>query len=1137
MAEDYKDLCEFGEDGDVTSGVGDESSAPSIPPFMEFGPSPGTGDLNPIDNLSSPNENLATNLRSPELEIIRGNIKAASRTITMIPQEFVYNFPDNRFYDSGIKTFIPLNDQLIPPPGPLGIRIPAPRDSSKYVVSGENAEVIATRANSQDSLRYVCGKIFIENDRALRFGLRTDRNLELEEFEENQFRDRGSNIYRLLNDRYLAREIDTFESVARYGYIDFTTGYNYKQADPKIFIQSYNVDTIRATYENGLLSKKTFYSYISSGLQPNLVERYAGRRVTIVEMEQYLESVIPPNDLWLGGGVLELPAAFFEQETSFVERTPGIYASVKVNFPRSGQLESPVYEITNEILQIGDRDYYQRASNSRKLNESVYREFLVALPQFVEVEIDPANTRADWLPIADIEQYSSECVVSEKYSSQEVGFIQEINSLFETRGDNIITQDISSMSTNLDRFAPINVEINFSDPERESRLHGNVVNLNRIMKTNKLDMVFLALLDYLFSQSEQEDNTIFDSLVAYGLEQDYFETTDSLYDDDFYATWSNGDLTWHEPKNKKISYNYRPRTHKHFLKTMRDFFYADIPDADITREQKVDAIRKLFGKIGEYPLGYPEASRLSQLTEDEKIIFTENENQIIEVFDEFRESVQYFNRSVSVVMFPEGGPHENYLPTDLLSIFNGFKVAYCTLAYRIEKVNISNGKVLKEIYLFNDPNIDDFKFYDGQVLVGDTYRYNIYSINFVADYEYKYTDIYPGYESTAINSRQTIRSPGPNTNEDPWLEFKQDENGNLVEVRNFPRIGTGNQYDRGAPTVRAEIDVRPHFKIVEAPFFSQEVTVVDHPPLTPTVDLDKLGRDELGRQEFRIRFSQEYGKVAETPIKILDEDEEIINRMRSYQIFTRPPETPDSAIIYSSDSAVEEYEVLVLTEEPVIESGEYDSFRTAEVYRFPGNAPFFTFPAPVNEERYMVFRARDRHGISNPTKIYKFLFNSYGDGEYHEFDIFEPELQTVVQRLEMSCERYISIEPAVDQALLNFGVNSDSSPQEIVNRMQSAPTIDEVTVGHVAPESSIWDKDYKIRLVSKNTGRAIDLNFKFLFNKYETAPEQLDSSANRILRTCSDTVVQKNNNIREQIERSNQSLKDSINLMNNEGDG
>lgn len=1132
MAEDYKDLCEFGEDTGDDSNAGSESSAPSIPPFMEFGPSPGDGDINPIDTLSSPNEDLGTNIRSPELEIIRGNIQAASRTILMIPQEFVYNFPafrnntqgpDFRINVSGIKSFDSNNN---PPYGDLGLRIPAPKDSSKYVVSGQNAEVIATRVTSQDSLRYVCGKIFIEGS-VRRFG--SANGTDLEDFEENQFRDSVS-IFQPMNNQYIGQ----WEAVARRGYTDFTRVY--KQYDPKIFIQSYYNDNILQTYENGLLSKKTFYSYVSVGLTPLQAERYAGREVDIIEMEDYLMSLVPDSDLLLGGGVLELPAAFYEQETSYIDRTPGVYGSVKINFPRAGQVSSPIYEITDELLQLGDRDYYQRASFAKRTNESLYRELLRALPQMVDFELepDPLRNRAEWLPFADID-YNPECVVSEKYSSRGVAAINECNSLFNVRAENIITQDTSNIATNLDLLAPLNVEINFADPERESRLSGKVVNINRIIKTKGIDTILLAMLDYLFSESEQENDVLFDSLVAYGLEQDFF---DDNFDNDFYENLDNPEL-FYEPKNKKVSYNYRPRTHKHFLRKMRDFFHVDTPEAEITREQKVEVITKLFGKIEEYPLGYPEAARLSQLTEDEKIIFTENENQIIEVFDRFRESVHDFSRAVPAVLFPENGAHEHYLPTDLRSIFNGFKLAYCTVAYRIEKVNASNGKVLKEIYLFNNPDIEDFKFYDSQVLVGDRYRYNIYSINFVVDYEYKYTDnTYPAHRDTSVNSVATVRSPGPGTGQGPWPgESKPGINGELVSVPNNPRLGTGNQYDRGAPTIRAEVEVHPHFKIVEAPFFSQEVTVVDRPPLVPSVDLDKLGRDEEGRQEFRIRFSQESGKVTETPIKILDEDEEIIARMRSHQIFNRPPETPESAIVYSSDSEIEEYEVLVLREEPVINEGEYDSFSEAEVYRFPGTAPFFTFPAPVNEERYMVFRARDRHGISNPTKIYKFLFNSYGDGEYYEFDIFEPELQIVRQRLEMSCERYLSVEPAVDQAILNFGVNSDSSPQEVVDRMQSAPTMGEVTIGHVEPESSIWDKDYKIRLVSKNTGRAIDLNFKFLFNKYESAAYELESSANRISNTCTDTIVEKNNTIRQQIERSNQSLKDSLDLIGGEGDG
>ena len=91
MSNNYKDICEFGEQNtgagaDSTGTLGSDFSVPSLPPFLE-------NQVDILDSsMASPFSDLSENLTSPELEITSGRIDRASRMVTMIPQEFVYNF-------------------------------------------------------------------------------------------------------------------------------------------------------------------------------------------------------------------------------------------------------------------------------------------------------------------------------------------------------------------------------------------------------------------------------------------------------------------------------------------------------------------------------------------------------------------------------------------------------------------------------------------------------------------------------------------------------------------------------------------------------------------------------------------------------------------------------------------------------------------------------------------------------------------------------------------------------------------------------------------------------------------------------------------------------------------------------------
>ena len=118
----------------------------------------------------------------------------------------------------------------------------------------------------------------------------------------------------------------------------------------------------------------------------------------------------------------------------------------------------------------------------------------------------------------------------------------------------------------------------------------------------------------------------------------------------------------------------------------------------------------------------------------------------------------------------------------------------------------------------------------------------------------------------------------------------------------------------------------------------------------------------------------------------------------------------------------------------------------------------------------MIFRASDNAGISNPSLVYTLTLNSHVDGIYIEFDEYEMLPENLAEP--MTFERVLKIDPSPEQMSVDF---SEQMEQE--NFYASAPPVSELQLG--LEESKLWTRDFKFRLVSRTTGRAIDLNVKY----------------------------------------------------------
>ena len=202
----------------------------------------------------------------------------------------------------------------------------------------------------------------------------------------------------------------------------------------------------------------------------------------------------------------------------------------------------------------------------------------------------------------------------------------------------------------------------------------------------------------------------------------------------------------------------------------------------------------------------------------------------------------------------------------------------------------------------------------------------------------------------------------------------------------------------------------------------------------------------------------------EPPVIILPQDRQPITEM----LLSNP--ASDGLVRYSSDTLPTQYQMLLLDSEPA----EYSDFSNAEKYTVNAtyNSGYIEFRVEPNKIYYVTFRALDPAGISNPTAVYKLKVNSYANGIFVDYQEFE--MLGDVNNSPIEFERVLSVEPSSKQSSIKF----DSLQEQDLDFYQTAPSVSNIKLG-LDQENRLWGRKFKIRLVSRSTSRAIDLNINF----------------------------------------------------------
>lgn len=343
-----------------------------------------------------------------------------------------------------------------------------------------------------------------------------------------------------------------------------------------------------------------------------------------------------------------------------------------------------------------------------------------------------------------------------------------------------------------------------------------------------------------------------------------------------------------------------------------------------------------------------------------------------------------------------------------------------TVFYKIEKKDKFSGEVLQETWFLNSNDVNIIDFIDTQVKYNKEYTFTVFAYQFILGNKYEYK-----------------------------LEQLNDDNA-FINVFNEPDL-----------------------LLVEVPLHVQHARMVDNPPIYP--DVNFITFRHINNQ-IKILLNGNVDSFHAMPVIILPEDEKEVKNVRQSQSLE-----DDEQIFYAEDDIPAEFEIFRLNKKPTkwsdFASGRVISVKTdvdpkTDLKASSASIIENIFP---NQKYYYTFRTRDNHGhISNPSPIFEVELVDDSGAIYPIVKIVQFDRGDELRKSNKSFRRFVHISPALSQTVVN---EKKSGMFENGERLKSIVGHRNVHLGVV--DESVWNKDFKIRITSKKTGRKIDLNILF----------------------------------------------------------
>lgn len=265
------------------------------------------------------------------------------------------------------------------------------------------------------------------------------------------------------------------------------------------------------------------------------------------------------------------------------------------------------------------------------------------------------------------------------------------------------------------------------------------------------------------------------------------------------------------------------------------------------------------------------------------------------------------------------------------------------------------------------------------------------------------------------------------------------------------------------PEAIATVLHKPALKLIETELFTRMVAVMDRPPIAPDVLLVPFkGINDT----IRCLINNNIGEIETQPIPLNSSEREAY---RTYRVLKDLEE--NDPIVFKSDDAPEQFEIFRTKIAPT----KYEDFsgqrlaiiKTGSSAAIRRSSVAFDDSIRPNQKYYYMFRSVDIHGnVSLPSEVYELEMIDDDGVTYPIIKAFNMEEKNQ-NTPSKSLKRLMKIKPATSQLFFNDEeLEGDTAP------------IQDATLG-LASEK-VWGKRFKLRLTSKQTGKKIDINFKFV---------------------------------------------------------
>jgi len=234
--------------------------------------------------------------------------------------------------------------------------------------------------------------------------------------------------------------------------------------------------------------------------------------------------------------------------------------------------------------------------------------------------------------------------------------------------------------------------------------------------------------------------------------------------------------------------------------------------------------------------------------------------------------------------------------------------------------------------------------------------------------------------------------------------------------------------------------------------------LLDYPPIEPEIELVPY----IGvHNKIKINLNTSIGLKTVSAISFSPLEETINSEIRTAQ----NKDTNSDILTFQADEPSDFMEIYRIEFKPKT----YNDFINNKIVTLQTNGSAgasYVDTIDSNKKYYYIARSLDYHrNTSNPTPIYELeIINDNGliipNIKIVDFDKGENNRQQI-----KSFKRYLKIQPSTTHRMVNTIKTNENDIQ--LGELDVTP----------------WNKNFKVRITSKSTGRKLDVNFKFKYNK------------------------------------------------------